>query len=70
MAKVPWNGAMSDQAPPPSARSGGVLLAAGVLGGVVIGSVLGQPSIGFLAGLGIGLIAVILVWYGDRRRRR
>jgi hypothetical protein len=61
---------MTDPAPPPPARAGGVLLAAGVLGGVVIGSVLGQPSIGFLAGLGIGLIAVILVWYGDRRRRR
>ncbi len=62
--------AMANPAPPPPARrAGGVLLAAGILGGVVIGSVLGQPSIGFLAGLGIGLAAVALVWVGDRRRR-
>ncbi|MGE0180546.1 MAG: hypothetical protein AB7O91_12090 [Sphingomonas sp.] len=58
------------QAPPPPTRAGGVLLAAAILGGVVIGSALGQPSIGFLAGLGIGLIALILIWAGDRGRRR
>ena len=63
---------MSDErpVPPPPTRAGGVLLAAGILGGVVIGSALGQASIGLLAGLGIGLAAVVSVWYGDRRRRR
>lgn len=61
---------MTDPAPPPPARAGGVLLAAGILGGVVIGTALGQASIGFLAGLGIGLAALLLVWHGDRRRRR
>lgn len=62
---------MSDPSPPPPPprRAGGVLLAAGILGGVVIGSVLGQPSIGFLAGLGIGLAGVALIWAGDRKRR-
>lgn len=61
---------MSDPAPPPPARAGGVLLAAGILGGVVIGTAMGQPSIGFLAGLGVGMLAVVVVWYGDRRRKR
>ena len=63
---------MSDDrpVPPPPTRAGGVLLAAGILGGVVIGSALGQPSLGFLTGLGIGLIALVTIWYGDRRRRR
>jgi hypothetical protein len=56
--------------PPPPTRAGGVLLAAGILGGVVIGSALGQPSIGFLAGLGIGLAALMMIWMGDGRRRR
>jgi hypothetical protein len=54
---------------PPPRRAGGALLAAGILGGVVIGSVLGQPSIGFLAGLGAGLAALALVWVGERKRR-
>lgn len=62
--------AMTDPAPPPPTRAGGVLLAAGILGGVVIGSALGQASIGFLVGLGVGMLAVVGVWYGDRRRRR
>lgn len=61
---------MSEPAPPPPTRAGGVLLAAGILGGVVIGSALGEVSIGFLAGLGTGLTALLLVWYGDRRQRR
>ena len=62
---------MSDSSPPPPPprRAGGALLAAGILGGVVIGSLLGQPSIGFLAGLGIGLAALALIWAGDRKRR-
>ncbi len=60
---------MAASSPPPARRAGGVLLAAGILGGVVIGSVVGQPSIGFLAGLGVGLAAVALIWAGDRRRR-
>lgn len=62
--------AMANPAPPtPARRAGGVLLAAGILGGVVIGSVAGQPSIGFLAGLGVGLAALALIWVGDRGRR-
>lgn len=49
------------------ARSGGCLLAFSVLAGTFVGMVLHQPSIGFLAGSGLGLILVIAVFLLDRR---
>ncbi len=52
----------------PYGRSGGAFLAAAILLGVLGGLLLGQPSIGFLAGLGIGLVALGAVWVSDRRR--
>ena len=48
-------------------RAGGALLAAAILIGVVAGSIAGQPSIGFLAGLGVGLALMTAVWLLDRR---
>lgn len=49
-------------------RSGGALLALSLLAGALIGVFAGQPSIGFLAGAGIGLILLTLIWLLDRRR--
>ena len=49
-------------------RAGGAVLAACIIGGAVVGAVLGQPSIGFVAGTGIGLILLLLLWLLDRRR--
>lgn len=46
--------------------AGGFLLAAAILAGVVVGSLAGQPSIGFLAGLGVGLVLLGLVWLRAR----
>jgi hypothetical protein len=51
-----------------TARAGGCLLAATVMTGAVAGLVYRQPTIGLLAGLGIGLILTALVWLLDRRR--
>ncbi|HEY0625408.1 MAG TPA: hypothetical protein VGD10_01615 [Allosphingosinicella sp.] len=48
-------------------KSGGFLLAVAIIGGVVIGGLMGQPSIGFLAGVGVGLLALLAVWLLDRR---
>ena len=48
-------------------RSGGALLAFAILAGVLAGTWLGQPSLGFLAGLGAGLALLALVWLRDRR---
>jgi hypothetical protein len=51
-----------------SAQAGGFLLAVSILVGAIAGSVLRQPSIGFLAGTGVGLFLLALVWLIDRRR--
>ena len=48
-------------------RAGGALLAASILFGVVGGSLAKQPSIGFLAGLAVGLVLLGAVWWLDRR---
>lgn len=55
---------------PRSTRAGGFLLAASILMGVVIGSIAGQPSVGFLVGLAFGLAIAISLWLRDRVRRR
>ena len=47
-------------------RAGGALLAAAILIGAIGGVVVGQPSIGFLAGLGAGLLLLAAVWLLDR----
>ena len=49
-------------------RAGGALFAAAILIGVVAGIALRQPSIGFLAGLGAGVLLLGVVWLADRRR--
>lgn len=51
-----------------SPRSGGILLALSILAGATIGILNRQPSIGFLAGLGVGLALLTLVWLLDRKR--
>ena len=58
-------------ATPPANRApkaGGALLALGIIAGVMIGGLMGEPSIGFLAGFAAGLAMVALVWLIDRRR--
>lgn len=43
------------------------MLAGSILLGAVVGSLAGQPSIGFLAGLTLGLVLLGGVWFLDRR---
>jgi hypothetical protein len=47
--------------------AGGVLIAIGAIGGAVIGLFLGEPSKGFLVGLGGGIGMAIAIWLLDRR---
>jgi hypothetical protein len=49
-------------------RAGGCLLALSLIAGVAGGAYAGQPSIGFLAGLGAGLVLLLAVWLVDRGR--
>ena len=48
------------------ARAGGFLVAAGMLVGTVGGVAAGQPSAGFLIGLGAGLALALFIWWRDR----
>jgi hypothetical protein len=59
----------SSDTPRPPVRAGGVFMALGTLVGTIVGGLLGQPSIGFLAGLGGGAAVHGLIWYRDRRKR-
>lgn len=56
---------------PPRRRpplAGGFLIPLFILIGVAIGIWQGQPSIGFLAGMGAGIVLALLVWLLDARR--
>lgn len=56
---------MSQSQPP--ARAGGFIIAAAILIGTVGGGLMGQPSIGFLAGTAAGILAALALWLRDRR---
>ncbi len=48
--------------------AGGVLIAIGAVFGAFAGATRGQPSIGFLIGLGIGIVLATGIWLLDRAR--
>ena len=48
-------------------RGGGALVAIGTIVGTISGGLLGQPSAGLLVGLGVGVLAAVLIWLNDRR---
>lgn len=48
--------------------AGGALLAIAILGGAVAGVVMRQPSIGLVAGFGVGVVLLGLIWLVDRLR--
>ena len=52
-----------------SAQASGFILAISILAGAVGGSIVGQPSIGFLAGLAAGVLLALLFWLNERRSR-
>ena len=49
-------------------QAGGFILAASIIAGTVAGVIVGQPSIGFLAGTGTGLLLALLFWLAERGR--
>lgn len=62
-----------DRNPSPVPRgtpiAGGALLAFSLIAGTVIGVLKGQPSLGFIGGLGVGLALLLTVALIDRARR-
>lgn len=59
---------MATPSPRPASMAGGVLIAIGAIVGAFIGATRGQPSIGFLIGLGIGIVLATGIWLLDRAR--
>jgi hypothetical protein len=49
-------------------QAAGSVLAISIIAGAVAGVIVGQPSIGFLVGLGAGVLLALLFWLNDRRR--
>ncbi|MCR5871654.1 MULTISPECIES: hypothetical protein [unclassified Sphingomonas] len=56
------------RSPKPAPIAGGALLALSLVVGTVIGVRMSQPSIGFLAGLGVGIVLLLIVALIDRMR--
>jgi len=50
-------------------QAGGFIIAVAILAGTIVGGLNGQPSIGLLAGLGLGVIAALAIWLRDRAKR-
>ena len=50
-----------------AANAGGFLIAAGALGGVAIGLVVGEPTLGLLVGFGVSAALATLLWLEQRR---
>ena len=52
----------------PTPRAGGFFLVIAILAGTITGLIVGQPSAGFLVGIGTGLLILGTMWWSDRRR--
>ena len=48
-------------------RAAGSMMAISIVAGAVAGIIVGQPSIGVLAGTGAGVAIAILFWLNERR---
>ena len=51
-----------------SSEAAGLILATSIIAGVVGGTIAGETSIGFLAGLVVGVVMSLLFWFRDRGR--
>ena len=59
---------MSQQPDPHRPSAGGAVIAGAVFIGFVAGVATHEPTVGVLAGIGIGSLAALLLWLRDRRR--
>lgn len=51
-----------------TSEAAGLILATSMIAGVVGGTIAGETSIGFLAGLAVGIVMAALFWFRDRRQ--
>ena len=57
---------MTSPSPSQPRIGGGAPIALAILLGTIIGVAAGQPTIGFLAGLAVGVVAALLIWRANR----
>jgi hypothetical protein len=48
--------------------AGGIFVALGLLVGAIVGIALNQPSLGMVAGFGVGAVIALAVWFVDSKR--
>ena len=58
---------MTTQRPKPPTGAGAII-AFLVMAGTIGGGILGQPSIGLLSGLGLGVLIAVILWWRERAR--
>jgi UDP-N-acetylmuramyl pentapeptide phosphotransferase/UDP-N-acetylglucosamine-1-phosphate transferase len=56
-----------NQPPTRTPRAGGALILLAILVGAGAGVAFGQPTIGILAGIAVGLVLATLIWLNDRK---
>lgn len=44
----------------------GAIIAFLIIGGAIVGGLMGQPSIGLLTGVGLGVLIAVLLWWRER----
>lgn len=49
--------------------AGGIFVALGLLLGAIGGIALNEPSLGMVAGFGVGSVIALVIWFLDRKRR-
>jgi len=47
-------------------NAGGIFIAFGAIAGAIVGGFMGQPSLGLLAGLSLGIFVALLIWFKER----
>ena len=61
---------MTDPVPPhpprPTSSGGGIFIAIGIVGGIIVGVATGEVTVAVLAGLGVGVLAALLLWWRNR----
>ena len=62
IARPPSDRAEPGAPPPRSPMGPGAPIALLIIAGVIIGGLLGQPSIGLLVGVGLGVIVALISW--------